>query len=299
MTASPTARWRSEAPRRACRVGRPDLLAPPSAVTAWVGVGANLGDAARAVRDACFALDRQYGVRLVAASRRFRNPPLGPVQPDYVNAVARVETRLSPRELLETLWSIEQAAGRDVRGPRWGARALDLDLLLFGDEVFSVPGLTVPHVGLCERAFVLVPMADLVPDWPLPRQRVASPRLAGGEYGTVATVDGGASERRQAPGGAATLRGALQALPDAARAAMRPLDAEPLFGATSRTALGLWSSDRVASLAPAASTSGGAVTSERETVGREWGLATAGDVGRDDRGRDTGRGSRPWISPAA
>lgn len=270
---------------------RPDLVAPAAAVTAWVGVGANLGDAAEAVRAACLALGQQHGVRLVAVSRRFRNPPLGPAQPDYVNAVARIETRLSPRELLETLWSLEQAAGRDTRGPRWGARTLDLDLLLFGDEAFSVPGLTVPHAGLRDRVFVLVPMADLVVDWPLPRPPNTADGVSHGARdarGPGAGLSTGASVGNSASGDgaqamasmSATLRDALRDLPKSARAAMRPLDVEPLFVSQP-------GSDAVGERRCGGAAKG--VTARPRTVGV-----------RDDSDRDAqGRGIDPWISPAA
>lgn len=138
-------------------------MSPP--VDAWIGLGANLGDPAQAIRRAFDALASLEDTRLVATSRLYRTPAWGvTAQPDFVNAVAHLSTRLTPRALLERLLEIERNAGRDRRdAPRWGPRALDLDLLLHGDATSDAPDLTLPHPHLHERAFVLVPMAELAP----------------------------------------------------------------------------------------------------------------------------------------
>lgn len=92
-----------------------------------------------------------------------------PDQPDYLNAVASLQTQLGAHELLELLQSIEQDHGRLRDGTRWGARTLDLDLLLYGDSVIDTPTLTVPHAGIAQRSFVLLPLSELVPDLRIPK----------------------------------------------------------------------------------------------------------------------------------
>ena len=132
---------------------------------AAVGVGANLGDVARSVRDAIDALGQLPGTRLVQASRLYRTPAWGvTAQPDFINAVALLDTGLSARALLEALLDIERVHGRvRVDGERWGPRTLDLDLLLHGDAIIDEPGLRVPHPHLHERAFALLPLLEA---WP-------------------------------------------------------------------------------------------------------------------------------------
>ncbi len=137
---------------------------------AFVGIGANLGDPVAQIHE---AFERLAGdvphTRLVARSRLFRNPPMGPQdQPDYVNAVARLETRLEPEALLVALQDIEHACGRTRDGTRWGPRLLDLDLLLFGDRSIRQPGLHVPHAGIAERDFVVLPLQELAPALRIP-----------------------------------------------------------------------------------------------------------------------------------
>lgn len=134
---------------------------------ACVGLGANLGDAAATVRAAQEALAGLPGTRLVAASRLYRTPAWGKTeQPDFINAAALLETSLSARALLDGLLEIERRFGRTRAADgsdRWGARTLDLDLLLFGAEVIDEPGLHVPHPHLHERAFALVPLLEVAP----------------------------------------------------------------------------------------------------------------------------------------
>lgn len=135
-------------------------------VTACIGLGANLGDAEGTVRAALQALDSLPRTRLVAASRLYRTPAWGVEdQPPFVNAAAVVETQLPAIELLHALLGAEQEFGRTrVPGERWGPRTLDLDLLLYGQQVIDVPGLRVPHPYLHERAFALLPLAEIAPD---------------------------------------------------------------------------------------------------------------------------------------
>lgn len=134
-----------------------------SGVQAYVGIGANLGDPEAQVRESFSRLACELPqTRLTGRSRLFRNPPMGPQdQPDYVNAVARLHTRLEPLALLEGLQAIECACGRERDGTRWGPRLLDLDLLLFADQVLDLPGLQVPHPRIAERDFVILPLLEL------------------------------------------------------------------------------------------------------------------------------------------
>ncbi len=141
-------------------------------VQAWVGLGANLGDAAAAVATAITALDALPTTRLLQASSLYATPAWGNEdQPPFVNAVARISTALAPLELLQALQDIETRGGR-VRDPavHWGPRLLDLDLLLYGEAVLELPGLQVPHPYMHQRAFVLVPLAELAPDLAIPGQ---------------------------------------------------------------------------------------------------------------------------------
>ena len=150
-------------------------LAPP--LPAWVAFGGNLGDVRTTVDAALAALDAHPSVRVLSRSRFYRTPAWGVTdQPDFINGVAALETALSPRELLDLLLATELAFGR-ARGadvPRWGPRTLDLDLLLYADRVLDEPGLCLPHPRLHERAFVLVPLAEIAPSLLVPgRGRVA------------------------------------------------------------------------------------------------------------------------------
>ncbi|MFZ0789027.1 MAG: 2-amino-4-hydroxy-6-hydroxymethyldihydropteridine diphosphokinase [Chromatiaceae bacterium] len=133
-------------------------------VVAYVGLGSNLSDPTAQVRQAINELDGLPESELLARSPLYRTAPVGPAdQPDYVNAVVRIKTRLSPRGLLEALQAIERAHGRQREGTRWGPRTLDLDILLYGEERLAEPGLHIPHPEMGNRAFVLVPLADVAP----------------------------------------------------------------------------------------------------------------------------------------
>jgi 2-amino-4-hydroxy-6-hydroxymethyldihydropteridine diphosphokinase len=132
-------------------------------VIAYLGLGANLGDPSRQLADALDRLRAAEEVEVSRVSTFYRNPPLGPQdQPWYVNAAARVRTRLGAEELLRLLQQVETMLGR-VRGERWGARCIDLDLLLYNGEVIFAPHLVVPHPEMHRRAFVLAPLAEIAP----------------------------------------------------------------------------------------------------------------------------------------
>jgi 2-amino-4-hydroxy-6-hydroxymethyldihydropteridine diphosphokinase len=137
-------------------------------VRAYVGVGSNLGDRwgnlARAARE----LAEEPRIAVLRASRVYDAAPLGPPQPRYLNAALELEVDLTPLALLATLHRLERSAGRVRSRVRWSARTLDLDLLLFGDEVIRRPRLVVPHPGLAVRRFVLAPLAELCPERVVP-----------------------------------------------------------------------------------------------------------------------------------
>lgn len=136
-------------------------------VLAYIGLGSNLEDPTGQVNRAFLELDLLADTRLVARSALYRSRAIGPEQPDYINAVAQLETRLAPLDLLDALQSIEQAHRR-VRLQHWGPRTLDLDLLLYGHQSIQLPRLTVPHPYLTQRSFVLYPLADIDPNLQLP-----------------------------------------------------------------------------------------------------------------------------------
>lgn len=136
---------------------------------AYIALGANLGQPAQQVRAALAALARNPEIHLLAQSRLYRTVPLGPAdQPYYCNAVCKVETSLSPEDLLQQLLALERAVGR-VRGEeRWGPRLLDLDVLHVEDEQRDTPQLRLPHPGIAQRNFVLIPLADIAADLLIP-----------------------------------------------------------------------------------------------------------------------------------
>ncbi len=132
--------------------------------TAYIALGSNLGERAALLRGALAALRRAADVRVVAESAVYETAPVGgPPQPDYLNMVAVVETALGPEALLERCLAVEAEHGR-VRRERWGARTLDLDLLSYGTLALQTERLTLPHPRLAERAFVLVPLAEVAPE---------------------------------------------------------------------------------------------------------------------------------------
>ena len=140
--------------------------------TAYVAIGANLGDARRAVEAAIDALGRLPASRLAARSSLYRTAPVDAGGPDFVNAVVALDTELAPLELLAQLQALELAAGRE-RPYRNAPRTLDLDLLSHGDAVLDTPVLTLPHPRMAQRAFVLVPLAEIAPDRVSPDQLAA------------------------------------------------------------------------------------------------------------------------------
>jgi 2-amino-4-hydroxy-6-hydroxymethyldihydropteridine diphosphokinase len=148
---------------------------------AYVGIGSNLGDRLAHLQAAVDGLAATPGVRVVAVSPVYETTPVGgPPQDDYLNAVVAVDTELDARGLLHVAHELEQHEQR-VRRERWGPRTLDVDVLLAGDERVADPDLVVPHPRLTQRAFVLVPLADVAPEWAASARDRAGVRPAGVE----------------------------------------------------------------------------------------------------------------------
>jgi 2-amino-4-hydroxy-6-hydroxymethyldihydropteridine diphosphokinase len=146
--------------------------------TAFVGIGSNLGDREAHLSRAIELLSAEDAIEVTGVSQIRETEPVGPVeQGPFLNAAVQVETELAPRELLDRLLDIERRMGR-VRRERFGPRTIDLDLLLYGDEVVDEPGLTVPHPRLPERRFALEPLSDLDPSLTIPGSGPISALLA-------------------------------------------------------------------------------------------------------------------------
>jgi len=133
-------------------------------VDVYIGLGSNLEHPAEKVRQARIIIAKHPQMREIKFSSLYSSPPMGPKdQPDYINAVISIKTDLSASELLSELQGIESDFGRDRSVMRWGARTLDLDILIYGDQQIDSPDLKVPHIGLAERAFVLYPLQEIAP----------------------------------------------------------------------------------------------------------------------------------------
>ncbi|THK41913.1 2-amino-4-hydroxy-6-hydroxymethyldihydropteridine diphosphokinase [Methylophaga sp. SB9B] len=135
---------------------------------AYIGLGSNLENPLQQIKTAIDDLQSLADINIVSVSSLYQSPPMGPVdQPDYINAVLALETSLNPHQLLDALQSVEQLHGR-VRKRHWGERTLDLDILLYGDQILDDERLKIPHPGMHERAFVLYPLAEIAPDIEIP-----------------------------------------------------------------------------------------------------------------------------------
>ena len=135
----------------------------------YIGLGSNLSDPQAQICSALDKLKKLEQCKVTLVSSLYFSRPMGPQdQPDYMNAVVALETSLSAIELLEQLQSIEKNAGRVRKDNRWGARVLDLDILLFDQQIINTERLTIPHYGLKSREFVLLPLAEIAPNLVLP-----------------------------------------------------------------------------------------------------------------------------------
>ncbi|WP_289028315.1 2-amino-4-hydroxy-6-hydroxymethyldihydropteridine diphosphokinase [uncultured Paraglaciecola sp.] len=141
----------------------------------YIGLGSNLAEPLQQLQSAISALGTLPDSSLVCVSSFYGSQPMGPQdQPDYVNSVALIETQLLPEVLLDHTQAIENEQGRQRTGERWGPRTLDLDILLYGQQVISTKTLTVPHYGMQQREFVLYPLYEITPDLVLPDGKILS-----------------------------------------------------------------------------------------------------------------------------
>lgn len=129
-----------------------------------IALGSNLGNSSEIVKAALAQLDAMPQIAVAGVSRWYRTKAVGPPQPDYTNGCAILHTDLTPQDLMTVLLNVEKDFGRERR-EKWGARTLDLDLLLYEDYILHLPNLVVPHPRMCDRAFVMVPLAEIAADW--------------------------------------------------------------------------------------------------------------------------------------
>lgn len=129
-----------------------------------IALGSNLGDCLSYLEQSLQELGKTPAIEVISHSKWYKTKAVGPPQPDYLNGCALLKVQLTPDELLKKLQEIEEKFGR-VREEHWGARTLDLDLLLYENLILNLPNLQIPHPRLCQRAFVLVPLAEIAPDW--------------------------------------------------------------------------------------------------------------------------------------
>jgi len=146
-------------------------------ICAHIALGGNLGDVKQTFIQARDELNAVNEVKLLKSSKLYRTRPVGPAgQPDYLNAVIEIETSIKPDTLLTLLHRVEDAHGR-IRAERWGARTLDLDILTYGDIQIDSEALTIPHVMISERMFVLCPLCDVDPNWQHPLLKVTAEQM--------------------------------------------------------------------------------------------------------------------------
>jgi 2-amino-4-hydroxy-6-hydroxymethyldihydropteridine diphosphokinase len=163
----------------------PPATQDPSFATAFIALGSNLDDPERQVRAGFHELAVLPKTRLVMKSPLYRSAPVGYLdQPDFINAVAQIETALQPGALLQALLAIERRHGRTRDFPN-APRTLDLDIVLYGDLVVHEEGLTIPHPRMHERAFVIIPLAEIAPDCVVPGRGRAADLARGLDSGSV------------------------------------------------------------------------------------------------------------------
>ncbi|WP_041763872.1 2-amino-4-hydroxy-6-hydroxymethyldihydropteridine diphosphokinase [[Leptolyngbya] sp. PCC 7376] len=144
---------------------------PVKLINVAIALGSNLGDSLAILEQAIETVSTEPNVTLLRKSSWYRTKPIGPPQPDYINGCITCQTSLTPEVLLAKLHQIENLFGRE-RKEHWGARTLDLDLILYGDRLINTPDLIVPHPRMQERAFVLVPLMEIAADWIDPRNNL-------------------------------------------------------------------------------------------------------------------------------
>ncbi len=152
---------------------------PTEPVTTYIALGSNLASPVSQIKSARSAIAATDGISEQAFSSLYQSLPMGPQdQPNYVNAVMACSTILAPLTLLHCLQAIEKSHGRVRKNERWGARTLDLDIVLYGSQVIDLPELTIPHSGLCERSFVLYPLHEIAPGLIIPGKGAIADLLA-------------------------------------------------------------------------------------------------------------------------
>ena len=155
-------------------------------VRCYIGLGSNLGNPIQQVLVAIEELARLPQTQQVLSSSLYRSPPLGPQdQPDYINAVVEINTRLSAQELLCQLLDIEQRHGRIRGARRWTARTLDMDILMYGQQIIETAELSIPHPGIAERNFVLYPLQEIAPALRVPQLGLITQLIAGCDQGDL------------------------------------------------------------------------------------------------------------------
>lgn len=142
-----------------------------------IALGSNLGDSLATLEGSLSVINSTPGIDLEAVSSWYRTQPIGPPQPDYLNGCAILNVQQTPEELLALLQAVELQFGR-VRNEKWGARTLDLDIILYENLIIKTPNLTIPHPRMYERAFVLIPLAQIAADWQEPKTGKAIAKLA-------------------------------------------------------------------------------------------------------------------------
>ena len=161
-----------------------------SVITAFIALGSNLDDPQQQIRNGLRELAAMPETRLVSASSLYRSAPVGyRDQPDFVNAVACIETKLKPRALLDHLLAIERRHGRMREFPN-APRTLDLDIVLYGGLTLREPGLTIPHPRMHERAFVIVPLAEIAPEATVPGRGSVRELLRSGDAASIVKLAG-------------------------------------------------------------------------------------------------------------
>lgn len=152
---------------------------PTEPITTYIALGSNLASPISQIKSARSAIAATNGITELAFSSLYHSLPMGPQdQPDYINAVMACSTTLAPLALLHCLQAIERNHGRVRKNERWGARTLDLDIVLYNNQVIDLPELTVPHSGLCERSFVLYPLHEIAPGLIIPGKGAVADLLA-------------------------------------------------------------------------------------------------------------------------
>ena len=163
-----------------------------TAISAFIGLGGNIGKPQETMASALRTLHQADGVAVLHVSSIYRTPPWGRTdQPDFLNAAAEIATSLSPRDLLDLCLNVERQLKR-IRAERWGPRSIDIDILKYGDKTVSEEGLEIPHPRMLDRAFVLLPLSEIAPDLDLAGESAAN-RAARSDQAGIVRQSGGSA----------------------------------------------------------------------------------------------------------